>query len=187
MPAVTLQMPQPKNCTGISSVCKPWSPTTWPGCFGSYVSFELARATSPPDRRYVWTVMDDDGTESATDAGDETAAPVAVATNAQRARTIAMLLGHGVVTWSLRLALPLVFANALLRAFPYRAKVAGVPFRVQGTLFTRRGFTADTTFGNWEFPHVDGLPIGVHVSPIDVDLLRLSRAANQASSVFVDH
>jgi len=130
--------------------------------------------------------MDDDGAESATDAGDETAAPVAVETKAQRARTIAMLLGHGVVTWSLRLALPLVFANALLRAFPYRAKVAGVPFRVQGTLFSRRGFTADTTFGNWEFPHVDGLPIGVHVSPMNVDLLRLSRAANPDSSVFVD-
>jgi predicted MPP superfamily phosphohydrolase len=130
--------------------------------------------------------MDDDGTESATDAGDETAAPVAVVTRAQRARTIAMLLGHGVVTWSLRLALPLVFANALLRAFPYRAKVAGVPFRVQGTLFSRRGFTADTTFGNWEFPHVDGLPIGVHISPMNVDLLRLSRAANPDSSVFVD-
>jgi predicted MPP superfamily phosphohydrolase len=130
--------------------------------------------------------MDDDGLESATDAGNETAASVAVVTTAERARTIAMLLGHGVVTWTLRLTLPLIFANALLRAFPYRAKVAGVPFRVQGTLFSRRGFTADTTFGNWEFPHVDGLPIGVHVSPMNVDLLRLSRLADPDSSAFVD-
>jgi predicted MPP superfamily phosphohydrolase len=93
---------------------------------------------------------------------------------------------HWLGTWLLRIALPLICANAMLRALPYRAKVAGLPFRVQGTLFTRRGFTADTTFGNWEFPHVDGLPIGVHVSPENVDLLRVSRAANPDTAAFVD-
>jgi predicted MPP superfamily phosphohydrolase len=93
---------------------------------------------------------------------------------------------HLLLTWSLRIALPLICANGLLRGFPYRAKVAGVPFRVQGTLFSRPGFTADTTLGSWEFPHVDGLPIGIHVSPENVDLLRLSRVANPDTSLFVD-
>jgi predicted MPP superfamily phosphohydrolase len=88
------------------------------------------------------------------------------------------------ITQALRISLPLVFANVLLRAFPYRARVAGVPFRVQGTLFTRPGFSADTTLGNWEFPHVDGLPIGVHVTPTDVDLLQLSKAANPNTAAF---
>jgi predicted MPP superfamily phosphohydrolase len=123
-----------------------------------------------------------DGTEPTPGALDQ---PVA-ATTAHRVRTMAQMVGRGLLTWSLRIALPLIFANALLRAFPYRAKVAGVPFRVQGTLFSRRGFTADTTFGNWEFPHVDGLPVGVHVSPVNVDLLRLSRVANPNTSAYVD-
>jgi hypothetical protein len=104
-------------------------------------------------------------------------------------RTIMSLVGlvvGTIATWTLRISLPLIFANVLLRAFPYRATVAGVPFRVQGTLFTRRGFTADTTLGSWEFPHVDGLPIGVHISAVDVDLLRLSKVANPDTSAFVD-
>jgi predicted MPP superfamily phosphohydrolase len=93
---------------------------------------------------------------------------------------------HFVFTWALRIGLPLLFANALLRALPYRATAAGVPFRVQATLFTRTGLSADTTFGNWEFPHVDRLPIGVHISPVNVDVLRLSRAANPDTGAFVD-
>jgi predicted MPP superfamily phosphohydrolase len=124
--------------------------------------------------------------ESGEASADEVAEPVAAPSALNRARTIASRLGQGLLTWAIRLALPLIFANALLRAFPYRAKIAGVPFHVQGTLFSRRGFTADTTFGNWEFPHVDGLPIGVHVSPVDVDLLRLSRAANPDTAAYVD-
>jgi predicted MPP superfamily phosphohydrolase len=104
-------------------------------------------------------------------------------------RTIMSVVGlvvGTIATWTLRISLPLIFANVLLRAFPYRATVAGVRFRVQGTLFTRRGFTADTTLGSWEFPHVDGLPIGVHVSAVDVDLLRLSKVANPNTTAFVD-
>ncbi|MGX7679415.1 metallophosphoesterase family protein [Jatrophihabitans sp. DSM 45814] len=91
-----------------------------------------------------------------------------------------------ILTWVLRISLPLIFANVMLRAFPYRATVAGVPFRVQATLFTRRGFTADTTLGSWQFPHVDGLPFGVHISPEDVDLLRLTKDANPDTAAFVD-
>ncbi|UQX89893.1 metallophosphoesterase [Jatrophihabitans telluris] len=90
------------------------------------------------------------------------------------------------IRWSLRIALPVVFANALLRAFPYKGTAAGIPFQVRGTLFTRPGLSADTSVGNWEFPHVDGLPIGLHISPTDVDLLRLSKAANPDSTAFVD-
>src|SRR5882757_700351 len=39
---------------------------------------------------------------------------------------------------------------------PYHTHAEGVPFKVQGSLLVRSGFSADTTFGNWEFPHVDG-------------------------------
>jgi predicted MPP superfamily phosphohydrolase len=67
----------------------------------------------------------------------------------------------------------LLSVNAMLRAFPYRGDVAGVHIRAQGTLFTRPGLSADTSFGSWEFPDVDGLPIGVHVSPVNVDVLAL--------------
>jgi len=119
----------------------------------------------------------------------ETNADTITETNVGRLSPVLMFAGRAVralITWTLRIALPLVCANALLRTFPYRATVAGVPFRVQATLFSRSGFTADTTFGNWEFPHVDGLPIGVHVSPENVDLLRLSRAANPDTAQFVD-
>ena len=105
---------------------------------------------------------------------------------AGRSSALALAISRSVMTWLLRLSLPLIFASALLRALPYRATVSGMPFRVQGTLFNRRGFTADTTFGNWEFPHVDGLPIGVHVSPVNVDLLRLSREANTDTAAYVD-
>ncbi len=100
-------------------------------------------------------------------------------------RGLLLCLGF-LVRWALRVGLPLTFATVLLRAFPYQATVHGVPFRVQATLFTRTGISADTTFGNWEFPHVDGLPIGVHISPVDVDVLRVSKAANPDTAGYVD-
>jgi predicted MPP superfamily phosphohydrolase len=87
--------------------------------------------------------------------------------------------------WLLRLALPLICAAALLQAFPYHATVQGVPFEVQGSLFTRPGLSADTTLGSWEFPEVSGVPFGVHVSPEDVDVLELTRLANGDLPAFV--
>lgn len=80
--------------------------------------------------------------------------------------------------WILRASLPLLGASLLLKAFPYRAMVEGVAFSVEGTILHRPGLSADTSFGNWEFPAVDGLPIGVHVSPRNIDVLALARAAN---------
>jgi predicted MPP superfamily phosphohydrolase len=79
--------------------------------------------------------------------------------------------------WILRIALPLLFVGAILHSLPYRTTVQGVPLRVEATVFTRPGLSADSTVGNWEFPAVDGLPFGVHLSPENVDLLRLSSAA----------
>ncbi|MCW2524337.1 MAG: rane protein of unknown function [Frankiales bacterium] len=101
------------------------------------------------------------------------------------AHYVAVVLGP-VMTWVLRVSLPLICVTVLLRSVSYRATVAGVPFRVQGSLFTRRGFSADTNLGSWEFPHVDGLPFGVHVSPENVDVLRLSKAASPDTAAFVD-
>lgn len=105
---------------------------------------------------------------------------------ARRALHYAAVVLGPVMTWVLRISLPLVCVTVLLRAFSYKATVAGVPFRVQGTLFTRRGFSADTNLGSWEFPHVDGIPFGVHVAPENVDLLRLSKAASPDTAAFVD-
>jgi predicted MPP superfamily phosphohydrolase len=82
------------------------------------------------------------------------------------------------VRWVLRLGLPLVGMAAMLSLFPYRLTAAGTRFMVQGTLFTRRGFSADTSFGSWTFPHVDWLPVGVHIAPVNLDLVRLSSAVS---------
>jgi predicted MPP superfamily phosphohydrolase len=104
------------------------------------------------------------------------------------ARRAAAVLGAALQTalrWVLRLTLPLLCAAALLQAFPYHATVQGVPFEVQGSLFTRAGLSADTTLGNWEFPEVSGVPFGVHVSPEDVDVLELTRLAKGDLPAFV--
>jgi len=95
-------------------------------------------------------------------------------------------VAHFVATWALRVGLPLVSVAVMLRAFPYRGTIAGVPIRVQGSLFTRPGLTADTTFGNWEFPKVDGLPIGVHVSAVNVDVLALN-GGRTPDRTFIEH
>ena len=88
--------------------------------------------------------------------------------------------------WLLRVALPLLCAAAALQAFPYHATVQGVPFEVQGSLFTRPGLSADTTLGSWEFPDVSGVPFGVHVRPEDVDVLELTRLAGDDLPGFVE-
>lgn len=87
--------------------------------------------------------------------------------------------------WVLRVGLPLAGAAALLHLFPYRATAGGVHFRIEGTLFTRSGLSADTTFGSWEFNRVDGLPIGAHISPENVDVVKLGTAATQNGQTYV--
>lgn len=82
------------------------------------------------------------------------------------------------VRWVLRFGLPLAGMAAMLSLFPYRLTAAGTRFAVQGSVLTRRGLSADTTFGSWTFPHVDWLPVGVHIAPVNVDLVRLSAAAS---------
>ena len=90
-----------------------------------------------------------------------------------------------VVRWALRILLPVAGATAVMHAFPYRATVLDVPFTVEGHLWTRPGLSADTTLGSWEFPHLTGLPIGVTITPRDVDLLQLTRAAGSDRTAFV--
>lgn len=96
---------------------------------------------------------------------------------ARRSAAVASRVVQTALRWLLRIALPLLSAAAMLQAFPYHATVQGVPFEVQGSLFTRPGLSADTTLGNWEFPQVSGVPFGVHVTPEDVDVLELTRLA----------
>jgi predicted MPP superfamily phosphohydrolase len=126
------------------------------------------------------------------DDGDQLVLPFPE-TRAARARQAARRTGavlwrglQGTLRWLLRLALPLIAAAALLQAFPYHATVQAVPFEVQGSLFTRPGLSADTTLGNWEFPAVSGVPFGVHVSPEDVDVLKLTRLAGGDLPGFVE-
>ncbi|MFQ1003879.1 metallophosphoesterase family protein [Modestobacter sp. SSW1-42] len=104
---------------------------------------------------------------------------------ARRAGDLAAAALRFVVRWVLRIALPLGSAAAVLQAFPYHATVQGVPFEVQGSLFTRPGLSADTTLGSWEFPAVSGVPFGVHISPEDVDVLALTRLAGGDVPSFV--
>ncbi|SEO40405.1 metallophosphoesterase [Trujillonella endophytica] len=105
---------------------------------------------------------------------------------AHRAGGIARRVLRFVLRWLARILLPLLCAAALLQAFPYQATVQGVPFEVQGSLFTRPGLTADTTLGSWEFPDVSGVPFGVHVRPEDVDVLELTRLAGRDLPGFVE-
>ncbi len=86
--------------------------------------------------------------------------------------------------WLLRILLPIGGVATMLHLFPYYTTAAGLHLRVQGTIVTDPGISADTTIGNWQFPHVDGLPIGVHISPQDVDLIRLTTAVNADSQGF---
>jgi predicted MPP superfamily phosphohydrolase len=104
---------------------------------------------------------------------------------ATRALKAAGRTGSFLLRWVLRLGLPLLGAAAVLQALPYHATVQGVPFTVQGTLLHHTGLSADTTLGSWEFPAVDGLPFGVHVTPRDVDLLALTRAAGDGTAEYV--
>ncbi|MCZ2830738.1 metallophosphoesterase [Modestobacter sp. VKM Ac-2986] len=104
---------------------------------------------------------------------------------ARRAGDLAAAALHLLVRWVLRIALPLVCAAAVLQAFPYHATVQGVPFEVQGSLFSRPGLSADTTLGSWEFPTVSGVPFGVHISPEDVDVLALTKLAGGDVPSFV--
>lgn len=94
-----------------------------------------------------------------------------------RVPAVLAVLAAGLARWALRLALPVAGAAAVLHSFPYSATVQGVRFRVEGTLFARPGLSADTTLGSWEFPDLSGLPVGVHIRPLDVDVLELARAA----------
>ncbi|MCZ2813897.1 MULTISPECIES: metallophosphoesterase [unclassified Modestobacter] len=129
---------------------------------------------------------------SSTRGGDQLPLPLPF-TRRQEAERIARRTGQvvsGVVQvllrWALRLVLPLVCAAAALRAFPYEATVQGVPFEVRGTLLSRPGLSADTTLGSWEFPEVSGVPFGVHISPVDVDVLQLTRLAGGDLPGFVE-
>lgn len=100
------------------------------------------------------------------------------------ARRWSGLVGVFAMRWALRLSLPLAGMAIMLRSFPYKTTVQGIPLTVQGTIFRRPGFSADTTLGNWEFPSVDGLPFGVHVAPQNVDVLRVARDANPDTAAF---
>jgi predicted MPP superfamily phosphohydrolase len=92
---------------------------------------------------------------------------------AHSAALIAAFLGR----WALRIGLPLAGAAAMLTLLPYRATAGGAHFHIQGSLLTRHSLSADTSFGSWTFPHVDGLPIGAHITPVNVDLVQIASQA----------
>jgi predicted MPP superfamily phosphohydrolase len=105
---------------------------------------------------------------------------------AHRSLAILRRLPVWLLRWALRLALPVGGAATMVHLFPYHTTAAGLHFRVQASVLTKPGISADTSFGNWQFPHVDGLPVGVHVSPENLDLLRLTELASSNSQAFTD-
>jgi predicted MPP superfamily phosphohydrolase len=93
---------------------------------------------------------------------------------AHAANLVAAFFGR----WVLRIGLPLAGAAAMLQLLPYRATAGGARFNIRGSLLSRPTLSADTSFGSWTFPHIDGLPIGAHITPVNVDLVHIaSRAA----------
>jgi predicted MPP superfamily phosphohydrolase len=91
-----------------------------------------------------------------------------------------------VLRWVLRIALPIGGAIVMLTLFPYHATAGGAHFNVQGSLLTRSSLSADTSFGSWTFPHVDGLPVGVHITPHNVDLVKMAGAASADPQDYAD-
>ncbi len=112
---------------------------------------------------------------------------VAVTALRQRPGVVAAGVVAFVARWLLRIALPLGGAAAMLTLFPYHATVGGAHFRVQGSILTHRWLSADTTFGSWVFSDVDGLPVGVHVSPVNVDLVQMASAASADPHRYAEH
>jgi len=104
----------------------------------------------------------------------------------ERPASVARASAEFVLSWALRIALPVAGAAAMLTLFPYRATAGGAHFRVQGSVLTRPSLSADTSFGSWVFPHVDGLPVGVHISPLNVDLVKMAGAASADPQGYAD-
>ena len=98
--------------------------------------------------------------------------------------TAGRAVAAAIPTWALRLGLPVLFVAAIFSSLPFNATVGDVPLQVQATVLHRQGLSADTTVGSWEFPAVDGLPLGVHVTPLNVNVLRLSTAAATDPAAF---
>jgi len=108
-----------------------------------------------------------------------------------RAGTAIRRRGPGVGIRVLRVILwigfPTLGAAIVLALFPVHVTAAGVQFSVQGSLLGHSTLSADTTIGSWTFPHVDGLPVGLHIRPVDVDLVQLAAAASGNPVGFARH
>ncbi len=104
----------------------------------------------------------------------------------ERPASVARASGEFVLRWALRITLPVGGAAAMLTLFPYHATAGGAHFRVQGSLLARPSLSADTSFGSWVFPHVDGLPVGVHITPVNVDLVKLAGAATADPQAYAE-
>ena len=104
----------------------------------------------------------------------------------ERPASVARAAAEFVVRWALRIALPLGGAAAMLTLFPYHATAAGAHFRVQGSVLSRSSLSADTSFGSWTFPHFDGLPVGLHITPLNVDLVKMAGAASSDPQAYAD-
>jgi predicted MPP superfamily phosphohydrolase len=105
-------------------------------------------------------------------------------TDQVRWRRLGVSAGAFAVRWTLRIGLPIAGVAAALALFPIHVQAAGVQFQVQGSLLHENTLSADTTFGSWIFPDVDALPVGAHVRPVDVDLVRLAQAVKADPSGF---
>lgn len=110
----------------------------------------------------------------------------ALRTARTRPGVAAAAVGEFLGRWVLRIALPVAGMAAMLHSFPYRAAAGGVHFRVEATVVAHPGLSADTTFGSWIFDDLDWLPLGVHLSPENVDVVRMASRATSDPQGYVD-
>jgi predicted MPP superfamily phosphohydrolase len=111
----------------------------------------------------------------------------AVDTLRSRPAHAVMLVAAFIGRWALRIGLPLAGAAAMLQLLPYQATAGGAHFHIQGSLLARHSLSADTSFGSWTFPDVDGLPVGAHITPVNVDLVHIASQAAADPQGYAEH
>jgi hypothetical protein len=145
---------------------------------------ESPDSPDPPNPATPPSTTPDEAAEPPTEVPIST--PLRLASALRVAAMLARRAPGWLVRWVLRIAFPLAAVAAILHLFPYQTTAAGLHLKVQGSIIANPGISADTTIGNWQFPHVDGLPIGVHISPENVDLVTLATKANANGQGFTD-
>ena len=74
-----------------------------------------------------------------------------------------------------------VGAGIALHVFPYKTELAGVSTEISISTGTDVGLNADTTLGNFKYPNVDGLPLGLHITPQEVGVADIRNVSDNST------